>query len=131
MKTCSSEVEEDRLNFGISCVNKLVDYQEVFIEHLTDIARLRQEATLLKGVHKEWLGLRDDSDVLVITNATILTMATGNPQNDLIENGVLITRGGVIESVGTASDIRVPVHAQTIDAQRGGYFHHSYSRDSG
>lgn len=101
-------------------MKNIVEYQQIFVEHSTDIARLKQEASSLTGVHKEWLGVRDSSDVLVITNATILTMATGNMEDDLIEEGVLVTRGGVIEFVGPASgDTRIPVHAQTIDAEGG------------
>lgn len=120
LKVCAEEIQQDRLNFGISCVNKLVRYQEVFVEHATDIARLRHEAALLKGIHKEWLNIQDDSDVLVITNATLLTMTTGNVKDDLIRNGVLVTRGGVIEYAGPASaDFHVPARAQTIDAQGG------------
>ncbi|KAF9441331.1 hypothetical protein P691DRAFT_766420 [Macrolepiota fuliginosa MF-IS2] len=120
LKACSPAIQQDRLNFGINCVHSLVDYQEVLIEHPTDITRLKQEAASLKGVHKEWLDLRDNSDVLVITNATIITMATGNVKGDLIEDGVLVTRGGVIEYAGPASsDVRIPVLAQSIDAQGG------------
>lgn len=114
------EVERDRLNFGISCVHKLVNYQEVIIKHPTDIARLKQEAAALHGTHKAWLDLQDGSDTLVITNATVLTMETGEIGNDLIENGTLVTRGGVIQYVGPISQaFSIPARAQVIDAQGG------------
>jgi hypothetical protein len=45
--------------------------------------------------------------VFVIFNATILTMETGDPEVDLIREGVLTIRGGVIESVGTGNPCSV------------------------
>lgn len=98
----------------------------MLIEHSTDIARLKQEARSLQGAHKAWLDLEDGSDTLVITNATILTMETGKVERDLIKDGILVTRGGVIDFVGPASDhITVPARAQTIDAQGGQFQLHS------
>lgn len=113
-------MKQDRLNFGISCVHKFVNYQEVLIEHSTDIARLKEEAAAKQGTHKEWLDLQDGSDVLVITNATILTMETGRIDSDIIRNGILFTRGGVIQYVGpTSNRFSIPALAQVINAQGG------------
>ncbi|EKM83071.1 hypothetical protein AGABI1DRAFT_118462 [Agaricus bisporus var. burnettii JB137-S8] len=116
LKNCADEVRQDRLNFGIDCVKKLVKYQEVFIEHATDIARLKHEAASLK----ESVDIQGDSDVFVVTNATLLTMATGNAEDDLIHDAVLVTRGGVIEYAGPASgNYPIPAHANSINAQGG------------
>jgi hypothetical protein len=119
LKNCADEVEKDRLNFGIACVKKLVKYQEVFIEHATDIARLKHEAASLKGVRKESLDIQRVSDSFVITNATLLTMASGHVEDDLIRDAVLVTRGGVIDYAGPASGIILPRDVDTINAQGG------------
>lgn len=116
LKNCADEVRQDRLNFGIDCVKKLVKYQEVVIEHATDIARLKHEAASFK----ESVDKQGDSDVFVVTNATLLTMATGNAEDDLIHDAVLVTRGGVIEYAGPASEnYPIPAHANSINAQGG------------
>lgn len=104
-----------------------MDYQEIVIEHSTDIARLKQEAASLQTIHKERFDIQDGSDLLIITNATILTMETGHLEDDLIKNGVLVTRGGIIEHVGLIySDFSIPVHAQVIDAQGGEFWRLSH-----
>ncbi|KXN82625.1 hypothetical protein AN958_02476 [Leucoagaricus sp. SymC.cos] len=119
LQECASAVQEDRLNFGISCIEKLVNFQEVKIEHSTDIARLKQEAASIRGTHKEWLGIQDNSDMLIIANATLLTMETDFIERDLIRNGILATRGGVIIYAGSARRYPIPKGAQVIDAQGG------------
>lgn len=103
-----------------------MDHQEIVIEHSTDIARLKQEAAFLQETHEESFDSQD-SDLLIITNATILTMETGRLEDDLIENGVLVTRGGVIEHVGPiVSNFSIPARAQVINAQRGEFWLPSY-----
>jgi imidazolonepropionase-like amidohydrolase len=87
------------------------------VEHSTDISRLKQDATtaiVSQGVHSIL-----NADVLAITNATLLTYDTGNINTDLIHNGVLITRAGVIDSVGSFGEVIVPDGATVIDAQGG------------
>jgi len=127
LKQCASAIKQDHTNFGISCVHELVDYQEIVIEHSTDIARLKQEAASLQTIHKERFDIQDGSDLLILTNATILTMETGRLEDDLIKNGVLVTRGGIIEHVGLIySDFSIPVHAQVIDAQGGEFWRLSH-----
>jgi hypothetical protein len=60
-----------------------------------------------------------NADVLVITNATLLTYNTGHLDTDLIPNGVLITRGGVFESVTGALNVAIPDGATVINAHEG------------
>ena len=116
-------MKQDRLNFGISCVHELVDHHEIVIEHSTDIARLKQEAASLQETHEERFDNQEDSDLLIIINATILTMETGRLEDDLIENGVLVTRGGVIEHARPiVSNFPIPARAQVINAQRGEFW---------
>jgi hypothetical protein len=59
--------------------------------------------------------------VFVIFNATILTMETGDPEVDLIREGVLTIRGGVIESVGALGTL-VPSGVTAFNAQGGMHF---------
>ncbi|KAJ7898463.1 hypothetical protein B0H13DRAFT_2520490 [Mycena leptocephala] len=103
LSKCASEIKHDTTHFGISCVKSLLEYQEVVVERSTDIARLKSDAR----------------DVFVIFNATILTMETGDPEVDLIREGVLTIRGGVIESVGALGTL-VPSGVTAFNAQ-GGY----------
>ncbi|KAF7356578.1 Amidohydro-rel domain-containing protein [Mycena venus] len=111
LSKCASKIKHDSTHFGISCVKDLLEYQEVVVEYSTDIARLKRDAA--------GLNVQDNSDVFVIFNATILTMETGDPKVDLIREGVLTIRGGVIESVGALGTL-VPSGVTAFNAQ-GGY----------
>ena len=90
LSQCSSEIEQDPETFGIACVKNLVEFQEVFAEHSTDIARLKKDV--------------QTTSKLVIQNATLLTMETGNLDTDLIHGGSLVIKDGVFEAVGALSD---------------------------
>ena len=113
LEQCSSQIKSDQITFGISCVKDLVEYQRIDIEHLTDIARLKKEAKQVSHI------ALNNFDLVVITNATLLTMESGNPEIDLIRNGVLTIRGGVIEYVGPSLDHIPPTGATVIDAEGG------------
>lgn len=112
---CHSAIEKDELTFGISCTKKLLEYQEVTVEHSTDVTRLRKEAS----PHTSGLGHPSDSTLLAITNASLLTMETNSP-SDLIENGALFVRNGVIENVVHRDQAIVLENSHVIDAE-GGY----------
>ena len=114
LKQCSSQIKSDHLTFGISCVKNLVEYQRIDIEHSTDIARLKKEAKQVSHTASN-----NNFDLVVITNATLLTMESGNPEADLIRNGTLTIRGGVIEYVGLSVDYTPPTGATVIDAEGG------------
>ncbi|KAJ7504368.1 hypothetical protein B0H11DRAFT_1981946 [Mycena galericulata] len=113
LKKCTSEIEHDTTHFGISCVKNLLEYQQVVVEHSTDIARLKRDAAAVAAISN------DNSDVFVIYNATVLTMENGGDlELDLIRDGVVTIRGGVIESVGGAGAL-VPSGATAFNAQGG------------
>jgi hypothetical protein len=127
---CSSEIKTDRTNYGIKCVKDLLNYQEIIVEHSTDIARLKREAGAARHGHKSWLSVESGNvtdssrpfptnDMLVIYNATLLTMATGDPRWDIIEGGILISQGGVITGAGTLENTFVPERATAINAHEG------------
>ncbi|KAJ6591564.1 hypothetical protein DFH09DRAFT_178262 [Mycena vulgaris] len=112
LSKCSSKIKHDTTHFGISCIKDLLDYQEVVVEYSTDIARLKRDAAAVSAQPNA------NSDVFVIFNATILTMETGDPELDLIREGVLTIRGGVIESVGALGTL-VPTGVTAFNAQGG------------
>jgi hypothetical protein len=113
LSECTSEIEQDKLTFGIACVSKLVSSEDVVVEHSTDIARLKKDA---KG-----------KDTLVFFNANIIPM--GSPNAKVIRNGVIISKGGVITDVGTAGAVGAALSnaksqgAKLIDAKGGMYKH--------
>lgn len=111
LRKCSSSIESDLTTFGISCVKTLIQYQEIVIEHSTDIARLKKQARSLTS--------SANSDVLVVYNATIVTMETGNIDIDLLHEAVLVVRAGVVESVSSTHGFMVPDGATMINARGG------------
>ncbi|KAJ7224315.1 hypothetical protein GGX14DRAFT_649568 [Mycena pura] len=111
LSKCASKIKHDHTNFGISCVKTLLEVQKIIVERSTDIARLKRDAA-------EVSANATSSDVFVIFNATILTMETGELEKDLIREGVITIRGGVIESVDTVGTF-VPSDLTTINAQGG------------
>ncbi|KAJ4463331.1 hypothetical protein C8J55DRAFT_444178 [Lentinula edodes] len=111
---CIDAARNDRDTFGISCTRGLVDQQEIFVEHSTDIVRLKSDASDARH------GRNSTTSVIVaIHNATILTMETGDEAEDLIEHGVLLVQDGVISAVGRAGHVQIPAGAVTIDALGG------------
>jgi hypothetical protein len=119
LRQCSTVIKNDTSTFGISCTKKLVEYEEMIVRHSSDIERIKRQATVSVAGSKSELY---NADVLVITNATVLTME-GHPNGrDLIEDGILISKGGVIDWVGLAGDTIVPDGATVIDAKGGQLF---------
>ena len=116
LSECSSEIKADALRFGIECVKKILDIQELEVVHSTDIARLVGESRALalsQGRRTE------NADVYAITNANVLTMSTGNLVNDFIANATLVIRKGVIHQVGPQSDIVIPQGTTVLSAEGG------------
>ncbi|KAF8061652.1 hypothetical protein FPV67DRAFT_1673271 [Lyophyllum atratum] len=109
LNKCSSAIKKDDINFGISCVKDLLDYQEVIVEHSTDIARLKRDA--------------DGHELVIVYNATLLTMAWGKLRWDLIPGGIVIVRGGIISGVGTLAqaDELIPGGPATVINAEGGF----------
>lgn len=126
---CSSEIRTDRTNYGIKCVRDLLQYQEIHITHSTDIARLKRDANTARHEFESWVPVEPEndsklrslptSDTLVIYNATLLTMATGDLRRDLIRGGILVSQGGIVTGAGTLENTFVPERATAINAQEG------------
>ncbi|KAF7790973.1 hypothetical protein EIP86_001932 [Pleurotus ostreatoroseus] len=118
LSQCGADIADDSLNFGIACTQKLLDIHEIVIEYPTDIARLKEDA--LASIRTADETARANADVLVFTNANLLTMDSGDLQADVLRNAVLFTRNGRIEAIGGAGDIVIPEGAMLIDVE-GGY----------
>ncbi|KAK0227971.1 hypothetical protein IW262DRAFT_568411 [Armillaria fumosa] len=108
LKECLHSIKNDPSTFGIRCVNDLVESQEIFVEHSTDIARLKEEAKT-----------SGSSGVVAVYNATLLTMETGLVESDLIREGVMLVKDGVIQAIGPVDDIPIPEDAVKFNANQG------------
>ncbi|KAG2020880.1 amidohydrolase, variant 3 [Coprinopsis cinerea AmutBmut pab1-1] len=137
LSRCATSIIQDKVNFGINCVKDLLYYQEVHVEHSTDIARLKKEASGFRpGIqtpaskdaeHEVSYTINDKdngaiTDLMIIFNATLLTMATGKQETDLIRGGILIVRGGVIDAVATLETFsEVDVKGAIVIDAKGGF----------
>jgi hypothetical protein len=94
--------------------------QEIMVQYESDIARLKNDgrAAALATHHGHDVDL-ENTDVLAITNATLLTFDTGHFSSDHLPNGVLLAKAGVITQVGLADEVRVPRGAHVLDAGGG------------
>lgn len=111
MSKCASTIRKDHLTFGIDCVKNILEYQEIIVDHTTDISRLKKDAASTNS-HPE-------PDLLVLYNATLLTMETGELEKDLIREAVLVIRGGVITTAAVLSSVVIPTEATVIDMHGG------------
>lgn len=84
------------------------------VRHSTDISRLKRHSAASAVVGSNLA----NADAVAIINARILTMEN-RPNSSLVPNGILITRGGIIESVGDMDSVTIPNGATVIDAQGG------------
>lgn len=125
LANCAAEIKSDTSTFGIDCIKHLLDVTEVVVAHQTEQERLRQDALatfnqrgLLKG--------KDNADVLVIVNATLVTMNHGREKKDIVREGVIVVRGGVFDSVGKGGEVKIPEGATILDAHGGKNRHSSH-----
>ena len=63
--------------------------------------------------------MQSSADVFAVTNATLLTMQTGDPNADLLESATLLVRGGRIVTISGVEDPVIPEGAQVFNAQGG------------
>ncbi|KAI0345072.1 hypothetical protein BDW22DRAFT_1370795 [Trametopsis cervina] len=118
-KQCSSEIAKDKLDHGIKCTSKHINYKRIAVDYPTDIARLKKEAAALAEAKGD-LAAQAVADFFVIYNATLLTMETGNLQHDVLRDAVLVIRSGVIEAIiGIEDDEAIPYGASVMNAAGG------------
>ncbi|KAG8914111.1 hypothetical protein FRC01_004220 [Tulasnella sp. 417] len=119
LKHCRSAIQSDPSTFGIDCVRQFVNVTEVHAYHQSESKRLSKDA--FDVARREAKGAADQSqshaDILVIINATLVTMATGSESGDIVHDATIIIQGGVIQLVGKG--LVAPQGAKVIDAQGG------------
>ncbi|KAG8958820.1 hypothetical protein FRC03_008801 [Tulasnella sp. 419] len=122
---CKGAIEADPQNFGFECIRHLLDVQEITVKYETDVSRISKEAkkefdsrSSTSDLSKQEIATRRiNADLLVITNATLVTMQTGIEDRDVVPGGMLFIRGGVIQTVGVG--LPIPPGAKVIDAEGG------------
>lgn len=121
LSKCSDAIAKDPLTFGIACTQKLLDIHEITIEYTTEAARLKQDAQSRVRAQggPEVDAVLANADLLVIMNATVLTMDSGDLAGDVYRNAVLFSRGGKIEAVMGAGEAVIPQGAMVLDAEGG------------
>ncbi|KAK0458560.1 uncharacterized protein EV420DRAFT_364695 [Desarmillaria tabescens] len=113
LSRCTSTIRKDHLTFGIDCVKNLLEYQEIVVEHSTDISWLKKDVASTAS-HPE-------SDLLVLYNATLLTMETGEFEKDLVREALLVIRGGVITTAAALSTVVIPTGGYCYRYARSNY----------
>ncbi|KAH9926124.1 uncharacterized protein B0H18DRAFT_1085078 [Fomitopsis serialis] len=115
LKSCSSATKRDALTFGVACTRNLPHFQEVVVDYPSDIRRLKAEAAA-SIAHEDAAALAN-ADLFVIANATLLTMETGDLRADVLEDAILVTRGGQIEAIVGTQDAVIPYGASVLNAE--------------
>lgn len=117
LSKCASEIASDKLNFGIACTKGLLEYSEIVVKYPTDVSRLKHDAmAALRTTNEEALA---NADFLVFTNATLLTMESGNLHQDVLHDAILVSQGGKIEAIVGIEDYVIPYGATVINAEGG------------
>ncbi|KZT73997.1 hypothetical protein DAEQUDRAFT_761464 [Daedalea quercina L-15889] len=114
LQSCSSATNQDDMTFGIACTRSLPHFQEVVVDYPSDIGRLKEEAAA--SVTPEEAEAHANADYFVISNATLLTMETGNLHEDILEDAIIVTRGGQIEAI-VGEGAAIPYGATVINAE--------------
>ena len=119
LSSCRSAISSDHVTHGYRCVNSLLKVKEIDISYDSEITRLVSDARKASGCSSGDAACMENADTIIFSNATILTMASGKPEQDLISNGVVIVKNGVIREVGKTEEIDITEGATLIDVQGG------------
>ncbi|KXN73654.1 tricorn protease N-terminal domain-containing protein [Conidiobolus coronatus NRRL 28638] len=95
VEKCGAVAKSDTARFGADCVQPLLKSYDLSVK--VPISRPPSDK------------------VLVLNNAKIITMKTGNPASDIIENGRLVIKGNKILAVGESSSVEIPKGAEVKD----------------
>jgi hypothetical protein len=109
---CGKAIKKDAKRFGIECVKGLLSVQKLVVWYQTDITRLKRDISGLRGDDA-----RDLID-LVVKNATIITMETGNEETDVLKGASLLIKNGLVHSI-VAGGVQIPNARKVIDADGG------------
>ncbi|KAG1734440.1 uncharacterized protein EDB91DRAFT_1146890 [Suillus paluster] len=124
LPSCEDAIGADASTFGIDCVRDLLDVTAVDVAYTPDVQRLSSEArqSMADGAqgsmqgHAAW----SNADVVIIQNATVLSMENGVLTQDLRPGASVVIRSGVVEAVGGPDVGEELVGAFIINAE-GGY----------
>jgi hypothetical protein len=96
---------------------KTPSWQQIAVYYESEITRIKEDVGSLnqRGQFKEQM-----SGFVGIVNATVLTMHTGNFEQDLLHEGVILLKDGQIHAVGSSSTA-IPPRTHIIDAAGGLY----------
>ncbi|KAG8881276.1 hypothetical protein FRB98_004435 [Tulasnella sp. 332] len=98
---CKRAIRHDSNSFGIDCVKTLLNVQEIYVAFEHERSRIKKAASDAfvaehtcndQKTHDRHL----TSDILIIRNATVVSMITGNERNDILHRRTLEIRDGVI-----------------------------------
>ncbi|KAJ8593990.1 hypothetical protein M405DRAFT_879032 [Rhizopogon salebrosus TDB-379] len=100
----------------------LLDVTAVDVAYTPDTERLSNEArkSIADGAQVEEHAVRSNADVVIIRNATVLSMESGVLAHDLRPGLSVVIRSGIVEAVGGAGVGEGLAEAFVIDAE-GGY----------
>jgi hypothetical protein len=98
----------------------LLDVTAVDVAYTPDTERLSNEArkSIADGAQMEH-AVRSNADVVIIRNATVLSMESGVLAHDLRPGLSVVIRSGVVEAVGGAGVGEGLAEAFVIDAEGG------------
>lgn len=104
LSACTGAIEADTYNFGIDCVRGLLHVTAVDVTYTPDVQRLSREArkSIADGLQKS-IAVESNADVVIIHNATVLSMENGVLAQDLRSDASVVIRSGVVEAVGGPS----------------------------
>ncbi|EMD34385.1 hypothetical protein CERSUDRAFT_117254 [Gelatoporia subvermispora B] len=105
VSACAAKKGSGAAVLDASCAKTVPSYQEVIVEYVSDVGRLRESSPF--------------SGFLLIANARLLTMETGDLAQDLRENAMLFVRDGEIMAIVNMEDAVVPENAMLLDAEGG------------
>ncbi|KAG0706559.1 hypothetical protein DFH29DRAFT_901726 [Suillus ampliporus] len=104
LPSCKGAIGVDSSTFGIDCVRGLLDVTAVDVAYTPDVQRLSNEAhqSIANGAQKSMQehAAGSNADVVIIHNATVLSMANGVLTQDLRSGASVVIRSGVVEAVG-------------------------------
>ncbi|KAG8986858.1 hypothetical protein FRB94_011212 [Tulasnella sp. JGI-2019a] len=120
---CKKAIRQDKNAFGIDCVKTLLDVQEISVTYEHERARIKNAAMQAFAAENPHGGKDMDekyltSDILVIKNATVVSMITGTEERDVLYGCTIVVRDGVIVQ-HCNGDVKGVPGAKVIDAQGG------------
>lgn len=123
LPSCRDAIEADNSTFGIDCVRGLLDVTAVDVVYTPDKERLSSEAikSIADGAQRamEEPSVRANADVVIIHNATVLSMESGVLTQDFRPGASVVIRSGVVEAIGGAGIGERLSEAFTINAEGG------------